>query len=38
MDSFLYYKEYISCMKKIDPGNELKCKYILIELLNKINN
>ncbi len=36
MESTLYYKEYISCMKRIDKGNETKCKEIILKLLNEI--
>lgn len=36
MESILYYKEYILCMKKKDFGNETKCKEIIIQLLKEI--
>jgi hypothetical protein len=36
MESISYYQEYILCMKQIDIGNELKCKDILLKLLNEI--
>lgn len=32
-----YFDEYIKCMKKIDIGNELKCKQIILEMLQNIN-
>jgi hypothetical protein len=36
MESILYYKEYISCMKKKDYGNDTKCKDIITEILNNL--
>ncbi len=36
MESLLYYKEYIECMKIKDFGNETKCKDIILKLLKEI--
>jgi hypothetical protein len=36
MESILYYKEYMLCMKKKDIGNETKCKDITLKLLNEL--
>lgn len=36
MDHFIHYQEYITCMKKIDIGNDIKCKDIFIQLLKEL--
>jgi hypothetical protein len=30
------YDEYINCMKKIDIGNDTKCKEIIIKILSQL--
>jgi hypothetical protein len=33
-----FYGEYMQCMKRIDKGNETKCKEITLNILESLKN